>query len=113
MKNQNLGEGLIVKSKPDKRGNQEKKSNNKKDKAGKKKKKRKCYFCQKEGNYIKDCFEKKKLEKFQNESTGKTAVASEDKGDTEGADVLVATNKHPTGEWILDLGCSFHMCRCK
>lgn len=113
MKDQNLSEGLTVKSKLDKRGNKEKKSNNKKDKVEKKKNKRKCYFCQKEGHYIKDCFEKNKLEKFQKKSTRKATIASEDEGDTEGADVLIAANKHPTCEWILDSGCSFHMCPCK
>ncbi|KAH9777913.1 hypothetical protein KPL71_007181 [Citrus sinensis] len=43
-----------------------------------------------------DCFEKKKLEKIQKESTGKAAVASEDERDTEDADVLLATDKHLT-----------------
>lgn len=108
-KDQNHGEGLSVKAKPDKRNNKEKKKEDQKDKQDKKKKKRKCYFCQKERHYIKDCFEKKKLEKLQKELNGKATAASEDEGDSEGADVLVAAEKHPTGEWILDFGCSFHM----
>ncbi|KAH9717011.1 hypothetical protein KPL71_021670 [Citrus sinensis] len=97
IKVQNLRESLIVKSKPEKKENEEKKNNSQKDKAEKKKKKRKCYFCQKEGHYIKDCFKKKKLEKIQKESTGKAVVASEDEGDSEGADVLVANDKYTTG----------------
>ncbi|KAH9654969.1 hypothetical protein KPL70_022170 [Citrus sinensis] len=100
---------LMAKSKPEKKKNHDKKSNNQKAKADKKKKKRKCYFCQKEGHYIKDCFEKKKLEKIQKDSSGKAAIASEDEGDSEGADVLIAAEKQPTEEWILDSGCSFHM----
>ncbi|KAH9717014.1 hypothetical protein KPL71_021670 [Citrus sinensis] len=96
IKVQNLRESLIVKSKPEKKENEEKKNNSQKDKAEKKKKKRKCYFCQKEGHYIKDCFKKKKLEKIQKESTGKAVVASEDEGDSEGADVLVANDKYTT-----------------
>lgn len=69
---------MTVKYKPEKKRNKEKKNNNQKDKAEKKKKKRKCYFCQNEGHYIKDYFEKKKLEKIQKESTRKAAVAYED-----------------------------------
>ncbi|KAH9650271.1 hypothetical protein KPL70_026312 [Citrus sinensis] len=83
-------------SKPEKKNNKEEKNANQKDKSEKKKKKMKCYFCQKEGHYIKDCFEKKKLEKLQKESNGKAAIVSEDEGDSEGVDVLVVTEKHPT-----------------
>ena len=90
--------------------NKDKKSKNQKEKDDKKKKKKKCYFCQREGHYIKDYFEKNKLEKLQNDTNGKTAIASEDEEDAEGADVLIAVEKQPTAEWILDFGCSFHMC---
>ncbi|KAH9704469.1 hypothetical protein KPL70_011474 [Citrus sinensis] len=110
MKDQNNAKGLVVKGKPEKKHNKQTKNSIKKDKAEKKKKKRKCYFCQKEGHYIKDCFEKKKLEELQNKSNGKADVASEDECDYDEADVLVAAERHPTGEWILDSGCSFHMC---
>ncbi|KAH9696921.1 Integrase catalytic domain-containing protein [Citrus sinensis] len=81
---------LTVKSKLKKR-NKEKKNNSQRDKAEKKKKKkkRKCYFYHKEGHYIKECFEKKKLEKIHKELTGKVVVAFEDERDSEGAYVLV------------------------
>ena len=36
-----------------------------------------------------------KLEKLQEESNGKTAIASEDEGNTDGTDVLIAAKKHP------------------
>ncbi|KAH9678731.1 hypothetical protein KPL71_025836 [Citrus sinensis] len=65
------------------------------------------------GHYIKDCFEKKKLEKLQKESNGKAAIASEDEGMSDDADVLIAAEKQSSGEWILDSGCSFHMCHNK
>lgn len=110
-RDQGLGEGLVAKSKSKKKIKKlKKKSNNQKDKTNKKKKKRKCYFCYKEGRYIKDFFEKKKLEKIKKESTGKAAIASEDEGDLEGVDVFIVVEKQPTDEWILDSGCSFHIC---
>ena len=61
--------------------NKDKKNKNHKEKADKKKKKRKCYFCQKEGHYIKYYFEKKKLEKLQKESSGKADVVYVDEGE--------------------------------
>ena len=33
-----------------------------------------------------------------------------DEGESEDADVLIAADKKFSGEWILDSGCSFHMC---
>ena len=62
-KDQNYGEGLFVKTKLEEKNNKEKKNIDQKYKPYKKKK-RKCYFCQKEEHYIKDCFEKKNLEKL-------------------------------------------------
>ncbi|KAH9648136.1 hypothetical protein KPL70_025471 [Citrus sinensis] len=108
-KDQGMGEILMAKSNADKKKKHEKKGSNQKENTDKKKKKRKCYFCQKEGHYIKYCFEKKKLEKIQKETSGKAAIASEDEEDSDGADVLIAAEKQPTEEWILDSGCSFHM----
>ncbi|KAH9678733.1 hypothetical protein KPL71_025836 [Citrus sinensis] len=87
--------------------------------------KRKLYmFSMKDGTALKDhldefkklildCFEKKKLEKLQKESNGKAAIASEDEGMSDDADVLIAAEKQSSGEWILDSGCSFHMCHNK
>ncbi|KAH9703868.1 hypothetical protein KPL70_011252 [Citrus sinensis] len=92
-KDQNLAESLVARAKPGKKVNKYKKNSNQKDKADKKKKKRKCYFCHKECHYIKDCFEKKKLEKLQIESDGKVVVASEDEGMSDDADVLIAAKK--------------------
>lgn len=73
--------------------------------------KKKCYFCHKKRHYIKDCFEKKKLEKLQEESNGKTTIASENEGNTEGTYVLIAAEKHPlvSGFQTLDVF-FFHIC---
>ncbi|KAH9743695.1 hypothetical protein KPL70_003390 [Citrus sinensis] len=109
-KDQITGDGLVAKAKTEKKMYKDKKNKNQKEKTDKMKKKRKCYFCQKEGHYIKDCFEKKKLEKLQKESSGKADIASVDEGESEDADVLIAADKKSSGEWILDSGCSFHMC---
>ncbi|KAH9762947.1 hypothetical protein KPL70_001004 [Citrus sinensis] len=109
-KDQITRDGLVAKAKTEKNMYKDKKNKNQKEKTDKMKKKRKCYFCQKEGHYIKDCFEKKKLEKLQKESTGKADIASVDEGGSEDADVLIAADKKSSGEWILDSGCSFHMC---
>ncbi|KAH9718038.1 hypothetical protein KPL71_022065 [Citrus sinensis] len=110
LKYQVTGDGLVVKEKSEKKVYKDKKNKIQRENDDKKKKKMKCYFCQKEGHYIKDCFEKKKLEKLQKDTNGKAAIASEDEEDAKGTDVLIAAEKQPTTEWILDSGCSFHMC---
>ncbi|KAH9697399.1 hypothetical protein KPL71_023589 [Citrus sinensis] len=72
-------------------------------------KKRKCFYCKKQDHYIRDCAEKKRDEK---ERTGDAAVASEDSSDDgyHSADLLVASNSNIKGQWVLDSGCSFHLC---
>ncbi|KAH9745767.1 CCHC-type domain-containing protein [Citrus sinensis] len=96
-KEQIAGDGLVAKAKIEKMMYKDKNNKNQKEKQDKKKKKRKCYFCQKEGHYIKDCFEKKKLEKLQKESSGKADVVSVDEGESEDADVLIAADKKSSG----------------
>ena len=75
-------------------------------------KKRKCFYCKKQGHYIRDCVEKKMDEK---ERTGDAVVASDDSSDDgyHSADLLVASNSNIKGQWVLDLGCSFHLCHDK
>ncbi|KAH9780178.1 hypothetical protein KPL71_007988 [Citrus sinensis] len=96
------GDGLVAKAKTEKKMYKDKKNKSQKEKFDKKKKKRKCYFYQKEGHYIKDCFEKKKLEKLQKESSGKADVVSVDERELEDVYVLITTDKKSSGEWILD-----------
>ena len=104
------GEGLFART--------EKKNQKKKNKSQAKKddvsvkekmKKRKCFYCKKQGHYIRDCVEKKRDEK---ERIGDAAVASDDSSDDgyHSADLLVASNSNIKGQWVLDLGCSFHLC---
>lgn len=97
-KDQTLEYVLVAKAKLEKKVKADKKNNNQKYKADKEKKKRICYLCQKKEHYIKDCFEKQKLEKLQNESNRKIAIMSKDKGDSEDVDVLIAAERKTSGE---------------
>ncbi|KAK2992057.1 hypothetical protein RJ640_016987 [Escallonia rubra] len=66
----------------------------------------KCYHCHKEGHYRKDCLEGKRKKK----DNSKTADAEVVKDNSDGADVLSVTISSSDGGWILDTGCSYHMC---
>ena len=59
-------------------------------------KKRKCFYCKKQGHYIRDCSEKKKYDK---ERIWDAAVASDDLSDDgyHSADLLVALNNNIRG----------------
>ncbi|KAL8521619.1 hypothetical protein ACS0TY_011948 [Phlomoides rotata] len=61
---------------------------------------RKCYSCNKIGHLKKDCPEKKG-------NKGDTAVAEEGYNS---AEVLTISADRMNDEWVLDSGCSFHMC---
>ncbi|KAK3010670.1 hypothetical protein RJ639_011399 [Escallonia herrerae] len=69
-------------------------------------KKLKCYYCHKGGHYKKDCPERKGKKK----DNYKTANAGVVEDNSDGADVLSITISSSNGGWILDTGCSYHMC---
>ncbi|KAK2987908.1 hypothetical protein RJ640_003175 [Escallonia rubra] len=66
----------------------------------------KCYHCHKEGHYRKDCPERKGKKK----DNSKTADARVAEHNSDGADVLPVTISSLDEGWILDTGCSYHMC---
>ncbi|KAH9648891.1 hypothetical protein KPL70_025781 [Citrus sinensis] len=103
---QETGEGLTAKGQHYK--NQKKKQGKAKDKN----KTLKCFQCHKEGHFKKDCPERKnKQYKEQRSENGDAAVV--EKEGYESAGVLIASDVDHEGKWVLDSGCSFHMCPFK
>lgn len=72
----------------------------------KKMKKNKCFYCKKQGHYIRDCAEKKKDSK---KRTWDVAVASNDPSNYEyySADLLMASNNNLRGHGSLTQGVPF------
>ncbi|KAH9648835.1 hypothetical protein KPL70_025759 [Citrus sinensis] len=96
------------------RGRSEKKEGNKgkKKRSKSRSKNMKCFHCHKECHFKKDCQEKKNKPKDTREKTGDAAVASESQeyDGYDSAGVLLVTDDQTKGNWVLDSGCSFHMC---
>ena len=66
-----------------------------------------CFWCHEKGHMKRDCLKYKASEKKEgNEAAVVTEVASDDSGDV----LAVTTYEYTANSWILDSGCSYHMC---
>lgn len=65
------------------------------------------FECHKEGHYKIDCPERIKKTRFKPKERGEVAVASEN---FDSAEIRAISDQETSKEWILDSGCSFHMC---
>lgn len=70
----------------------------------------KCYICHKEGHFKRDCLERKYKQPDKYAEKGEASVVSDG---YESAEVLVVSCQQSSTDWILDSGCSFHMCPIK
>lgn len=69
-------------------------------------KKTRCHFCKKPGHLKKNRFAYKKKQMQKNQKPDPAEVTEK----VEGTDVLNVVENNIGDEWILDSGCSFHMC---
>lgn len=100
------GEGLnVTRGRSEQRGKGKGKSRSKSKSKGFDKSKYKCFLCHKQGHYKKDCPDKG----GNGSSSVQVAVASDEDG-YESAGALVVTSWEPEKSWVLDSGCSYHMC---
>ena len=94
-------EGLVVKGRTLKKNNDRKGQSRSKSKGNKK-----CFKCNKEGHYVKNCPDCKEKEKGKTFNSSDVVIAEENLDTT---DVLAITITNWSDEWILDSGCSYHM----
>ncbi|KAG5535985.1 hypothetical protein RHGRI_023693 [Rhododendron griersonianum] len=73
--------------------------------------KRKCYFCNEEGHILKFC-PKLKAKIDDEKEKSKTAVV-ESFVENEGDLLTVTSEGMENFDWVMDFGCSFHMCSNK
>jgi hypothetical protein len=69
-----------------------------------------CYYCDEEGHLKRNCPKRKKDMKDENPVT---AVAEDSSHASDGDLFLATTESLGKSDWILDSGCSFHMCSVK
>lgn len=72
--------------------------------------KRKCYHCHKERPFRKNCPKRKSKKNEASKKKGNVAMVLDGYDSTK---VLRISTKNTKNEWVLDLGCTFHMCLIK
>nr|KYP64673.1 Retrovirus-related Pol polyprotein from transposon TNT 1-94 [Cajanus cajan] len=94
------------------RGRSEKKGQSQKGKKARSKSKIgdrskfKCFYCHKVGHFKKNCPERNRDQKSSADSADIAAISD----GYESADVLVVTTSQTQKDWVMDSGCSYHMC---
>ena len=107
VKEETIGEGLVVKEKRSFKSRKAYKGFQKnKNEVAQNGVKLKCFHCHKEGHFKKNCPDRKK--KFQ-ENTKDVNDSSTTAQGFVTAEVLSITDEDPSQEWILDSGCTYHM----
>ncbi|KAE8700517.1 hypothetical protein F3Y22_tig00110556pilonHSYRG00215 [Hibiscus syriacus] len=112
MDEENSGDGLTIRGRSDRRdsrNNQNRSRSKQRKKSGNQSSKGpfRCYHCHKEGHFKKNCPDRKKKYQEKPKDSGEVSVVSDGYDSTE---ALVITESESSKEWILDSGCSFHMC---
>lgn len=101
---ENNGDGLYVHGKNFKKGNKNQASQNKENGKQETKFRRKCFICSKKDHLKKDC----PVMKLYDQKHGVADVVSDCEG-SDGYEVLVVSKGNHKG-WVMDSGCSFHIC---
>lgn len=102
------GEGLYIWGRSTTKGGGEIIKGKSKSRSKSRARDKKCYYCNKEGHFIKDCYNKKKDDKGKTKVDGYAIVVATSESDSGVA--LAMPLSQSSQEWILDFECTFHMC---
>ncbi|KZV56298.1 hypothetical protein F511_00295 [Dorcoceras hygrometricum] len=108
-KMESTGEGLNVRGRTYKRESRNEKGGKHRSQS-RTRGKLKCFVCHKEGHFKKDCPDRRARNPERRKDPGDAAVVSDG---YESAEVLVVSRTNKQDCWVMDSGCSFHMCPIK